>query len=86
MAMFVQLAGMVMESVGVVVTSGVRVSVGGTYPALVGARVAVMKFDGVGVFTSSTCTEMQDDKRSANKRIDFLNMKLREWKSIQVYT
>ncbi len=61
--MFVQFAGMVMASVGVFVISGVGVKVEGTKPAFVGASVAVMKFEGVGVFASSICTDMQEDKR-----------------------
>ena len=62
-AVFVQLAGAVMARVGVSVMASVGVNVSGTNPAFVGASVAVTKFDGVGVFASSTFTEMQADKR-----------------------
>lgn len=67
--MFVQLAGAVMARVGVSVIASVGVNVAGTKPTFVGGRVAVIKFDGVGVFTSSTCTEMQADKRSRRRKV-----------------
>ena len=68
-ALFVQFAGAVIASVGVVVIAGVEVKVAGTKPAFVGARVAVMKFDGVGVLASSTCTEMQADKSNRRRNV-----------------
>ena len=68
-AVFVQLAGAVIASVGVSVIASVGVNVAGTNPAFVGGRVAVTKFDGVGVFASSTCTEMQADKRNKRRNV-----------------
>lgn len=64
-----QLAGAVIASVGVSVIASVGVKVAGTNPAFVGGRVAVTKFDGVGVFASSTCTEMQADKRNRRSNV-----------------
>lgn len=85
-AVFVQLAGAVMASVGVSVIASVGVNVAGTKPAFVGGRVDVIKFGGIGVFASSICTEIQADKKSVNKRIDFLNMELHEWGKCTIYT
>lgn len=70
--MLVQFGGMVTDSVGVSVISGARVIVGGMYPALVGARVAVTKSDGTGVSASSTSTEIQDESRTANRSIKII--------------
>jgi hypothetical protein len=81
-----QFGGAVIPIVGATVTSGVRVSVGGTKDCFVGTRVAVTKAGpAVTAALESTSTEIQEVRSNEVRRIIFLNMVLRGmYTSIQV--